>query len=130
MKVYYQLIALICLIISCFSLQYNYYSVDELFTYLDNQGLEDEEYQEILEKISKIFSNSYAYYDIAKKPPQPYQNYHSVVDIQKKLEEIETKDINSYEFYRRISYALSDLKDPHIRLFMQNFDFQYIVIFV
>ena len=128
MKTYLQLITLICLIISCFLVQYEYYSVDELFSYLDNQGLEDEEYQEILEKISKIFANSYAFYDISKNPPQPFENYHSVVDIQKRLKQIETHDINSYEFYRRVLYTLSDLKDPHIRLFMEDFDFKYFYI--
>ena len=102
-----------------------YYPVDHVFQYLEYQGLEDNEYQEILNNIRTILYNSYAFYDISKNPPQPSKNYHTIVDIDKKLKEIQPKDINSLDFYRMILSVLSDLKDSHIRLFMNNFDFKY-----
>ena len=105
-----------------------YYPVDHVFQYLEYQGLEDNEYQEILNNIRTILYNSYAFYDISKNPPQPSKNYHTIVDIDKKLKEIQPKDINSLDFYRMILSVLSDLKDSHIRLFMNNFDFKYFYI--
>ena len=98
------------------SLKQELYEVSDVSTYLDSQGLEDDEYQQILSNLDIIFKNSYAFYDIAKNPPQPYfdNNYHSTVNIGERFKEIDTTDINFYEFYRRVTDALSGLRDPHI----------------
>ena len=130
MKVFPQIILLISLFFLVNSLKGIYYnSIDEVYKYLDLDRLSDNDYQEILEKISIIFSNSYAFNEISKNPPQPYKNYHSIVDIQTRLKKIDTKNINSFEFYRKLLYSLSDLKDDHIRIFMNDFIFNnfYIV---
>ena len=101
------------------------YAVDTVFEYLDGEGLEDNEYQEILGNLSKIFADSYAFNDIAKKPPQPSfdKNYFTAVDIQDKLKKIETKDINMYEFYQKLTNALGDLKDSHIQMYFEDNSF-------
>jgi hypothetical protein len=93
-------------------------------SYLDSEGFEDDENQCIVNNISKIFSNTYAFYDIAKNPPQPSfsKDYHQPVDLQKKFKEINTKDSNVYQLYRNITKTLSDLKDSHLRIFFQNND--------
>ena len=97
--------------------EYYYYQVDGVMSYLDGQGFKDDENQCIVDNISKIFSNMYAFYDIAKNPPQPSfsKDYHQPVDLQKKFKEISTKDSNVYQLYRDITKTLSDLKDSHLR---------------
>ena len=114
------------------SLEQEFYPVEDVFTYLDSQGLEDFEYQEILSNLSLIFKNSYAFYDIAKNPPQPDfdENYHSSVDIGKRFSEIDTTDINFYEFYRRITDALADLRDPHIQFSFTDWEFPEFLVTV
>ena len=131
MKKYIQIISFIYFIFLTYSLKdegYLYY-VDQIFEYFDTLTYGEQEYLEILDSLSKIFKNSYAFNDISKNPPQPSKNYHSIVDIQEKLNEINVKDIkNAYDFFRKISKVFSDLKDPHIRLFFNDCFFNYFFI--
>ena len=98
------------------------YNVNQVFKFLDLDGLENDEYESILQNISKIFENSYAFYDIAKKPPQPSFNkrYHMSIDLKERFNNLKVKDINIYEFYQKIKSVLADLKDPHIGLFFKD----------
>ena len=129
MKVFIQLFSLIYLISFTQSLKDGgsyYYTVDEFFSFFNTQKFTEQEYEEILGNLSKIFENSYAFNDISKNPPQPSENYHSVLDIQDQFKQIKIKDIeNVYDFYRKISIALSSLKDPHIRIFFNDYYFNY-----
>ena len=125
MKSHYQKFVIFAILFFVKSLENYYYPIDDVFQYLDGEGLDDQDYQSIIDSLRVIFSNSYAFYDIAKNPPQPSKNYHSIVDIEKKLKEINPSNMNSLEFYRIVFNSLSGLKDPHIRLFMDNFDFNY-----
>ena len=131
MKNYIHIISFICCAFLTYSLKdegYLYY-VDQIFAYFDTLEYGEQEYKEILDSLSKIFENSYAFNDIAKNPPQPFKNYHSIVDIQEELNEINIKDIkNAYDFFRKISKVLSELKDPHIRLFFNDYLFNYFFI--
>jgi len=58
-------------------------------------------------------------------PPQPYfdDEYHSKVDILKNFKEMNYTDIGIYEFYRRIASSLSPLRDAHIQMFFNDYDF-------
>ena len=105
--------------------------MDELFEYLDTQGFEDIENQCIIGNLSKIFSYSYGFNEILKNLPQPSfkKDYYSTVDIQERFKNIDTKDSNIFNFYRNITYALSDLKDSHIRIFFKNNDIEEFNIF-
>ena len=100
----------------------NIYNVNKVFKFLDLDGLENDEYKTIIQNISKIFENSYAFYDIAKKPPQPSFNrgYHTAVDLKERFQNLNVKNINIYEFYQKINSILADLKDPHIALFFKD----------
>ena len=126
MKSFFNLFHLLFLIFSLNGINGDLYynSVDDVFEYFEGQFLEDSDYQEIIDNLLKIFADSYAFYDISKNPPQPLPNYHSIVDIQKNLKEINVENLNAYEFYRRLSNVLSSLKDSHIRIFMNDFDFE------
>ena len=129
MKIHIYFIMSILLLVP--SLEQEYYEVSDVSQYLDSQGLEDYEYQEILSNLDIIFKNSYAFYDIAKNPPQPYfdNNYHSTVNIGERFKEIDTTDINFYEFYRRVTDALSGLRDPHIIFSFTKWEFpEFLVI--
>ena len=92
--------------------QYYYYNPKEIFNYFDDYRLTNNEKKDILGNITKIFRNSYAFYDIAKNPPQPYPNYHKTIDIQDKLINLNVNDLNTYNFYSNLSKFISDLKDP------------------
>jgi hypothetical protein len=121
MKMEISLVILFCL---CYFTQSEdiIYNVSKVFKFLDLDGLENDEYETILQNISKIFENSYAFYDIAKKPPQPSFNksYHKTVDLQERFKNLNVKDINTYEFYQKIRNVLADLKDPHIALYFKD----------
>lgn len=124
MKMEISLVILFCL---CYFTQSQdiIYNVSKVYKFLDLDGLENDEYETILQNISTIFENSYAYYDIAKKPPQPSsnKNYHTAVDLKERFKNLNVKDINTYEFYQKINSVLADLKDTHIVL---NFRDSYI----
>ena len=132
MKVIIHLISISYLIFFTYSLKEDtsfLYTIDYLFSYFDTIKFTEQQYQEILGNLSIIFENSYAFNDISKNPPQPSNNYHSIVDIKEQLKQIETKDIkNLYDFYSKISNILSDLKDPHIRLFFNDLYLNYFYI--
>ena len=121
MKMKMSLVIIFCL---CYFTQSEdiIYNASKVFQFLDLDGLENNEYETILQNISKIFENSYAFYDIAKNPPQPSFNksYHKTVDLQERFKSLNVKDINTYEFYQKISNVLADLKDPHIALYFQD----------
>ena len=109
-----------------YSLQEYYYEPSQVIDYFNEQNLSKEDKDSILEYISKTFSESYAFNEIAKNPPQPDfdSKYHTSVDIQKQLKEINTENLTNYDFYRKISLVLADLKDGHVRMFWNKFKFQ------
>ena len=131
MKIFIHLFTLLFLIFFTYSLKedFNLYTIDEVMSYFNSKKYTEQQYEDILGNLSKIFKKSYAFNDISKSPPQPFNNYHPVVDIQDKLKQIEVKDIkNVYDFYRKISNAFSYLKDQHIRIFFNDFKFSYFYI--
>ena len=96
MKIYLSLISLIYLLVFNPSNQYHeyyYYTLDELFEYLDTEGFEDIENQYIIGNLSKIFSDSYAFNEISKNKSQPSfkKDYHSTEDIQERFKNIDIK---------------------------------------
>ncbi len=121
MKIYLQLCSLIYFCLFSPSLEDYLYEVEDVFTYLDDTGLEENEYQEVLGNISKVFQKSYAFNDISKNPPNP--DYHAKVDIQQRLSEINVSDSNYYQFYQKISNVLADLKDSHIKITIEENDY-------
>ena len=131
MKIFIHLFTLLFLIFFTNSLKdgINLYTVDEIMSYFNTKKYTKEQYEDILGNLTQIFELSYAFNDISKTPPQPFNNYHPVVDIQEKLKQIEVKDIeNVYDFFRKISIAFSSLKDQHIRIFFNDLYLNYFFI--
>lgn len=95
------------------------YAPSDIINYINNKiEYTEEDYSSFIDNLIKTFSDSYAFYDISKNPPQPdfNSNYHEKVDIEKELKGIDLTDITPYEFYRKVWTILSKLKDQHIQL--------------
>lgn len=74
------------------------------------------EYKEIISAVKSIMKKYYAFYDIAKNPPQPSfdPNYHNRVDLESELNSIDTSENqNYYDLYRGILTAISRTRDYH-----------------
>ena len=125
MKLHLYFISLIFFSFFSYSIQEYFYEPSQVIDYFNKQTLSKQDKDTILEYISKIFSESYAFNEIAKNPPQPDfdSKYHTPVDIQKQLKEISTENLSNYDFYRKISLILADLKDGHVRMFWNKFKF-------
>ena len=95
-----------------------YYVLD----YFDSIKENETELSNIINNISQTFSEAYAYNEISKNPPQPYfdNNYHNKVDIQELLSKINLTRISFYEFYRKLTQIISELKDLHINIYFNN----------
>ena len=95
-----------------------YYVLD----YFDSIKENETELSNIINNISQTFSEAYAYNEISKNPPQPYfdNNYHNKVDIQELLSKINLTKISFYDFYRKLTQIISELKDLHINIYFNN----------
>ena len=96
-----------------------YYVLD----YFDSIKENETELSNIINNISQTFSEAYAYNEISKNPPQPYfdNNYHNKVDIQELLSKINLTKISFYDFYRKLTQIISELKDLHINIYFNKF---------
>ena len=108
-----------------YSFQEYFYEPFQIIDYFNKKSLTKDDRDNIIKYISNTFSEIYAFNEIAKNPPQPDfdPQYHTPVDIQKKLKEINTTNLTNYDFYREISLVLAELKDGHIRIFWNEFKF-------
>ena len=117
---FYNLLTIEILIINLFSftIEAYEYSPEEVFDYFNNQTLSYQEYEEIINLISKTIKDVYAFNEISKDPPQPenYNTYFNPVNIEERLKKININKITKYEFFQNISKIFSDLKDPLISI--------------
>ena len=92
------------------------YHPNEVINFLNELKLPQEDMHYIMDNITKILNDGYAFYEIAKNPPQPenVENYHNIVDIKKELEEIKIENKSYYEFWKDINKVLSKLRDAHL----------------
>ena len=69
------------------------YQPNEVISYFNQTSISQEKCEYIKNNLSKILYDYYAFYEIAKNPPQPAfdPNYHNKVDIGKELEQLETR---------------------------------------
>ena len=92
------------------------YSIENIFTILNNLTESEENMTIIRDTLSEALDKIYVYNQIYKNPPQPEfnKNYHIIINIQQKLENIKTKNTSPYEFYRNIKFVLDSLGDQHL----------------
>ena len=95
-----------------------YYSIEQIFSYFNNLEGEENDFQQIIDCLCSIFSQAYAFNEVAKNPPQPDFdiNYHSKVNIQEGLRSIQTHNTNFYEFYGKVKLLFDNLADQHLHL--------------
>ena len=98
------------------SLNSYFYKPNEVISFLNELYLSLEEKKYIIGNITKILHDTYAFYEIAKNPPQPdfEQNYHNKVDIKKELEEIDIEKTTYCEVWKDIRNVLGKLRDNHL----------------
>ena len=105
-----------------------YYNPKDVIKYINEEPLDDnkEVFKKILKDLNNIFSDAYAFNEIAMKPTQPSFNnsYHNKVNLQEQfnnfIDRVEKGEIQNYEFFREIVKIISKLKDSHIQI---NWDF-------
>ena len=120
MKIISKFILFICFYLYIYSqLNYNIYTLEELFSFLYNQTETEENLKFILDCLSSTLNEVYAFNEISKNPPQPEfdNNYYKKVNIQERLKNIKTKDTNLYLFYQDIHKLFCELGDFHLNLF-------------
>ena len=76
----------------------------------------------IKNNLSSFLKDYYAFYEIAKNPPQPDfdPNYHNKVDLGKELEKLETKNRDFYSFYQDLLKIITKTQDLHFSLDYDN----------
>jgi len=71
-----------------------------------------EELDTFKNKLSKVFKDHYAFYEISKNPPS-YNKYQNKVDIEKEFEKMQTENRSAYRFYQDIARLIGKLNDGH-----------------
>ena len=120
MKIISKFLLFICFHLFKYSqLNYNIYTLEELFSFLYNQTETEENLKFILDCLSSTLNEVYVFNEISKNPPQPDfdENYHKKVNIQERLKNIKTKDTNLYLFYQDIQKIICELGDFHLNFF-------------
>ena len=104
-----------------------YYSLEEIFKFINNLTETEENLNLVLENLSEILNKVYVYNEVSKNPPQPEFNktYYEKINIQEQLKNINTKNTSVYHFYRDIQLILNSLGDYHLGLRINNI-LQYI----
>ena len=110
-EIYLQICSLIYLCLFSPSLEDYFYNAEDIFIYLDDIRLKDNEYQEVLRNISKV-SKILMLFLIFPKILQILIIIQRLI-FNKRLSEINASNSNYYQFYQKISNALADLKDSH-----------------
>ena len=99
------------------------YKPNEVISFLNELNLPKEDRKYIIGNITKILQKAYAFYEIAKNPPQPDfdPNYHIKVDIKKELEEIDIEKKTYFELWKDIRKVLGKLRDKHLLYLFSDF---------
>ena len=106
----------------------NFYSKDQIFTYLNSLNSTTAELSTIIDSLISTFNEAYAFNEIAKNPPK-YKNadYFSKVNFQESLQKIDiTSNTNLFHFYRQMKKVIDSLEDYHIQFDQEIFPFAYL----
>lgn len=98
------------------SLNIYIYQPEEIINFFNKKIISEDTLNYIINNLSIIFNDIYAYTEISKNPPQPTfdKNYFNKIDILKRLKNIKTKNQNFYNFYQELMKIFGELKDGHI----------------
>lgn len=108
---------IIFLILFSYSLEveqkYTIYEVEEFLDLISQTEITEEDSTKLINSLKQILER-YVYLDILKKPPQPLEGYHNVVDLIKELDNIQKGKRSLYDFYRDIKILISKCQDLHL----------------
>ena len=98
------------------SLNIYIYQPEEIINIFNKKIIPEVTLNYIINNLSIIFNDIYAYTEISKNPPQPIfdKNYFNKIDILKRLKNIKTKNQNFYNFHQELMKIFGEIKDGHI----------------
>ncbi len=112
-------------------IDYQLFTFDDAVNAINDVPYNKTDYDNIITYLKQVFIDYYAYLDIAKNPPLPYQP----VDLIKEFQSINTENITLYDFYKIVHSSMLLLKDQHVQISfgkIQEFNyicpFQYITV--
>ena len=97
--------------------KYTYtYTIEQLFNIFDNLNEEEANLKIIIDSFCAFFKDIYAFYEVAKNPPQPSfdNNYHQKVNIEEGLRKINIKNTNMYKFHQEVKLVFDSFGDQHL----------------
>ena len=91
------------------------YQPFEVISFFKNITLDQDECETIINSIQKFLHDYYAFYEIAKSPPQPEfdPNYHNTIDFEKEFKKINRTNRDFYSFFQDVSKIIAKTKDFH-----------------
>ena len=94
------------------------YQPSEVISFFKQKSLPQDECESMKNSLKKILYDYYAFYEIAKNPPQPDfdPNYHPKVDLEEELDQLETKNRDIYTFYQDLKKIIAKTRDGHFSL--------------
>ena len=114
-----KLVKLLILIFLFFqNIQTKVYEIEEIFSILDDLYIDKYDLEIIIDCFISIFREVYAYYEVAKNPPQPSfdNHYHETVNIEESLKNIKSESPPMYKFYQKLKLLFDNLGDQHLNI--------------
>ena len=97
----------------------NFYEISDYFDIIEKVDISEEDSKNLINSLVNILER-YVFLDIAKKPPQPKENYFNEVDLIKELKNINTKKRSLYEFYRDVKSVICKSQDLHLDINLER----------
>ena len=94
------------------------YTIEEIFSILDDLQLNKSDLDIIIDCFISTFREVYAYFEVAKNPPQPNfdSNYHEQINIEESLKKIKAESPQMYKFYQKLKLLFDSLGDQHLNI--------------
>ena len=125
-----KMIILFFLISFSFNSEFYIYQPHEVISFFKKTPISQQKCESIKNSFSKILHDYYAFYEIAKSPPQPDfdPNYHNIVDLNEELNQLNTKNRDFYSFYQDLNKIIAKTKDFHFSFDYDNIQ-EYLMMF-
>ena len=125
-----KMIILFFLISFSFNSEFYIYQPHEVISFFKKTPISQQKCESIKNSFSKILHEYYAFYEIAKSPPQPDfdPNYHNIVDLNEELNQLNTKNRDFYSFYQDLNKIIAKTKDFHFSFDYDNIQ-EYLMMF-
>ena len=96
--------------------QFEYLSVEDFINKINDVQLKTEDYNNIIKYIREVLSKYYVYWELANSTLLKIER----IDLDKKLESINSQNTNFLDFYNSLYNAIKTVKDDHLNVIFQN----------